>query len=82
MIFLLASVFRPALGPTQRLVQWGSFSGSKARLGRDADRSISSRTEVENEWSYTSSPPSAVVACSETVLAFSSSVNFRLFGLL
>jgi hypothetical protein len=52
MIFLLASVSRPALGPTQPPIQWvpGVLSpGGKARLGRDADHSPPSSVEVKNE---------------------------------
>jgi hypothetical protein len=51
-IFPLASVSRPALGPTQPPVQWvpGALSrGVKARPGRDADHSPPSTAEVENE---------------------------------
>jgi hypothetical protein len=51
-IFPLASVSRPALGPTQPPVQWvpGVLSpGVKARLGRDADHSPPSSAEVVNE---------------------------------
>jgi hypothetical protein len=51
-IFSLASVSRPALGPTQPPVQSvpGVLSpGVKARQGRDADHSPSSSAEVENE---------------------------------
>jgi hypothetical protein len=51
-IFPPASVFRPALGPTQPPVQWvpGVLSpGVKARPGRDADHSPPPSAEVENE---------------------------------
>jgi hypothetical protein len=51
-IFHLASVSRPALGPTQPLYNGylgGPFSGGKARPGRDADHSPPSSAEVENE---------------------------------
>jgi hypothetical protein len=46
-IFPLASVSRPALGPTQPPVQW--VPEVKARSGRDADHSPPSSAEVENE---------------------------------
>jgi hypothetical protein len=51
-IFPVASVSRPALGPTQPPVQGapGSFPGAKTRRGRDADHSPPSSAEVENEW--------------------------------
>jgi hypothetical protein len=51
-IFPLASVSRPALGPTQHPVQWvpGVLSpGVKTRPGRDVDHSPPSSAEVENE---------------------------------
>jgi hypothetical protein len=51
-VFPLTSVSRPALGPTQPLVQWvpGVLSpGVKARPERDADHSLPSSIEVENE---------------------------------
>jgi hypothetical protein len=50
--FPLASVSRPALGPTQPPVKWvpGVLTpGVKARPGRDADHSPPSSAEVENE---------------------------------
>jgi hypothetical protein len=49
--YALASVSRPALGPTQPPVQWvpGVLSpGVIARPGRDADHSPPSSAEVEN----------------------------------
>jgi hypothetical protein len=52
MIFPLASVSRPAMGPTQSPVEWvpgGPFPGNKARPGRDADHSLPSSAEVKNE---------------------------------
>jgi hypothetical protein len=51
-IFPLASVSRPALGPTQPPVQWvsgGPFPGGKAWPGRDADHSPPCSAEVVNE---------------------------------
>jgi hypothetical protein len=51
-IFPLASVPRPALGPTQssvQLVPGGPSPGAKERPGRDADNSPPSSADVENE---------------------------------
>jgi hypothetical protein len=48
-IFPLASVSRPALGPTQPMGTGGPFPGAKARPGRDADHSPPSSAEVKNE---------------------------------
>jgi hypothetical protein len=57
-IFLFTTVSRPALGPTQPPIQWvpGVLSLGVKRLGREADHSPPSSTEVKNAWSYTSTP--------------------------
>jgi hypothetical protein len=88
-IFHLTSVSRPALGPTQPPVQWvpGVLSpGGKSRLGRDADHSPHLVPRSRMSRSYTSSPPSAFVACSGTDLAFRNLCSYEeqiaLVGLL
>jgi hypothetical protein len=51
---------QPALGPTQRPIQWvpgAPSSGGEVRPGRDADHSPSSSAEVKKERGYTSSHP-------------------------
>jgi hypothetical protein len=52
-------VSRTALGPTQPHTQWipGALSLGVKRQGREVDHSPPSSTEVKNEWSYTSTPP-------------------------
>jgi hypothetical protein len=58
--FRLASVSRPALGPTQPLYNGyrGPIPGGKAWQRRDADHSPSSSVEVVNEQElYILSPP-------------------------
>jgi len=52
--FLFIIVFRPALGPSQPLIQrvpGGSYPEGKA------DHSPPSNAEVNSAWSYTSTPP-------------------------
>jgi len=57
---------RPALGPTQPLVQWiPGLSRGKERPGRDADPSPPSSTMVKKEYSYTSTSPMGRTACTE-----------------
>jgi hypothetical protein len=50
----------------------GSFPGGKARLGRDADHSPHLVPRWRMSRSYTSSPPSASMACSGTALSLTS----------
>jgi hypothetical protein len=58
-ILLCTTVSRPALGPTQHLIQWvlGAISLGVKRPGSEADHSLPSNAEVKNAWSYTSTPP-------------------------
>jgi hypothetical protein len=58
-IFLFTTAFRPALGPTQPLIQWapGTLSLGVKRPESEADNSPSSSPEVKNAWSYFSAPP-------------------------
>jgi hypothetical protein len=58
-IFLLTTVSRTALGPTQSPIQWvtGALSLGVKRPGREADHSPPSSAEVKNAWSYTFTPP-------------------------
>jgi hypothetical protein len=50
---LFTTASRPALGPTQPPIQW--VPGVK-RPGLEADQSHPSSAEVQNAWSYTSTP--------------------------
>jgi hypothetical protein len=69
-IFPLTSVSWRALRPTQPPVRWvpGFFPRGKARQRRDADHSPPSSAQARMSRSYTSSPPSATMACSWTAL--------------
>jgi hypothetical protein len=57
-IFLFITVSRPALGPTQRPIQWvpGALSLGVKRPEHEADNSPPSNAEVKKAWSYTSTP--------------------------
>jgi hypothetical protein len=57
-IFLFTPTSRPALGLTQPPIQWvpGVLSLAVKRQGREANHSSPSNAEVENVWSYNSTP--------------------------
>jgi hypothetical protein len=73
-IFLYSKTSGPALGPIQPLFSGcsGSSPGIK-RPGRDVDHSPPSRTEVKNEWSFTSTTP----VCLRTTLTFNLFISCR-----
>jgi hypothetical protein len=56
--FLFATTSRPALGPTQCLIEWvpGTLTPAVKRPGREADHLPPSSAEVKNAWSSTSTP--------------------------
>jgi hypothetical protein len=58
-IFLLTTVSRTALGPTQSPIQWvpGTLYLGVKRPGREADHSSQFSAEVKNAWNYTSTSP-------------------------
>jgi hypothetical protein len=51
-VFLFTNAFRPALGPTQRPIQWvpGALSLGVKLPGREADHSLPSSAEVMKLW--------------------------------
>jgi hypothetical protein len=57
-ISLFSTQSRPALGPTQPPIQWvpGDPSLGVKRSGREANHTLPSSAEVNNAWSYTSTP--------------------------
>jgi hypothetical protein len=57
-IFLFTTASRPVLRPTQPPIQWvpGAISLGVKRPGHEADHSHPSNAEVNNAWSYTSTP--------------------------
>jgi hypothetical protein len=75
-IFLLAPMSRPVLGPTQPLIQWVQgvlFPGVKRGRGvtLTAHPHLVPRSRMSRN--YTSSPPSASMACSGTAYLLSTS---------
>jgi hypothetical protein len=63
-IFFFTTVSRTALGPTQPPIQWvlEVLSLGVKRPEREADHSPPSSAEVNNAWSYTSTPPYVFMA--------------------
>jgi hypothetical protein len=63
-VFLFSTWFRPALEPTQPLIQWvlGALSSGVKRQGREADHSPADSADVKKMWIYTSTPPYAFMA--------------------
>jgi hypothetical protein len=57
--FLFATASRPALEPTQILIQWvpRPLNAGVKRLEREADQSPLSSDKVKNAWSYTCTHP-------------------------
>jgi hypothetical protein len=79
-IFPIASLSRPALGPTQLPVQWVPVvlsPGVKRGLGVTLTIHTYVMPRSRMSRSYNSSPPSSFVACSGTALAFLGTFNSR-----
>jgi hypothetical protein len=62
--FLLATMSRLRLGPTQPPIQWimEALSTGVKWPGCEADHSAPSSAKVKNAWSYTSTPPHIFMA--------------------
>jgi hypothetical protein len=63
-IFLFTTAFRTVLGPSEPPIQWipGALSLVVKRPEREADHSPPSSAEVENAWSYISTPQYVFIA--------------------
>jgi hypothetical protein len=63
-IFLLTTLSRPVLWPTQPHIQWAPWALSLGikRPGREAEHSPPPSAEVKKMWTYTSTPPYASMA--------------------
>ena len=55
------------------------FPGGKERLRRDADPSPPSSTVVNNEYSYTSTPPMGRTACTESQCLYKDALYLYLY---
>jgi len=58
-IFLFATTFRPAQGPTQPPIQWvpEALTPEVKWPEREADHLHPSSAQVKNAWTYSSTPP-------------------------
>jgi hypothetical protein len=65
----------PGAHPSFCTMGTGSFPGVK-QPGRGADHPLPSSAEVENEWSYTSTPPLGHEACYRVNFTFYRTVAF------
>jgi len=65
-VHLVLDLTRPALGSTHPPIQWvpGALSPGVKRLGREADHSPPSSTEIKNAWCCTSIPQYVFIAWS------------------
>jgi hypothetical protein len=87
--FLLQNIHRSSPGPTQHPSKWTlkALSAGVKRQGHTAGHLLPFKAKHKKEWSYTSPPPYALMACTETTLEFtrvkrSTRVKFRAYWLL